>query len=282
MLGIYILSYFFGSVISGRLGGLYEYISPAAFWTIHAAVCAFGGIVLLACAGRHSTCRHHVDAACARARSEYRVEHRRLSDWGPSSIHPAVLPAWRRSLNGATRFFVDASKARDARSVSTRKRGRTMQTAHCARHYPLVSGGAKQLSEICAQDIANDMVVIDDEQRAPFVERRAGMGYAKPDHVANPQAVGRWRAEYGVLIEHVHGFHVRRRFFDRSIWRTRQRQRLGKVGLGTDIPPAQRTDDDAWFGQRLHMGPDLQRTGQSRAKRFDVRLALTQRRKERA
>jgi POT family proton-dependent oligopeptide transporter len=48
MVGIYYLSIFFGSVISGRLGGLYERISPFAFWSLHAGLVGFGGVVLLA------------------------------------------------------------------------------------------------------------------------------------------------------------------------------------------------------------------------------------------
>jgi POT family proton-dependent oligopeptide transporter len=46
MIGIYTLSMFFGSIISGRLGGLYEHLSPALFWTIHASVAVAGGAVL--------------------------------------------------------------------------------------------------------------------------------------------------------------------------------------------------------------------------------------------
>ncbi|KRB82338.1 hypothetical protein ASE00_09695 [Sphingomonas sp. Root710] len=50
MVGIYTLSYFFGSVISGRLGSLYEYWSPAHFWLLHAGLVSFAGIALLAIA----------------------------------------------------------------------------------------------------------------------------------------------------------------------------------------------------------------------------------------
>jgi len=46
MIGVYTLSMFFGSVISGRMGGLYEHLSPALFWTIHAGVAVSGGVVL--------------------------------------------------------------------------------------------------------------------------------------------------------------------------------------------------------------------------------------------
>lgn len=44
--GTYTLSMFFGSIISGRLGGLYETLSPTAFWCIHAALAALGGLWL--------------------------------------------------------------------------------------------------------------------------------------------------------------------------------------------------------------------------------------------
>ena len=48
MMGVNYLSVFLGSVISGRLGGLYEKLDPAQFWTLHAAiVCAGGGVILL-------------------------------------------------------------------------------------------------------------------------------------------------------------------------------------------------------------------------------------------
>ena len=47
MIGIYYLSIFGGSTISGRLGGLYERLSSAHFWLIHAASAAAGGVLLL-------------------------------------------------------------------------------------------------------------------------------------------------------------------------------------------------------------------------------------------
>jgi POT family proton-dependent oligopeptide transporter len=47
MLGVYTTSVFFGSLISGRLGGFYEVLSPAQFWTMHAAIVALGGVLLL-------------------------------------------------------------------------------------------------------------------------------------------------------------------------------------------------------------------------------------------
>ena len=46
MIGVYLLSMFFGSVISGRLGGLYEHLSPALFWTLHAGLACLGGLLL--------------------------------------------------------------------------------------------------------------------------------------------------------------------------------------------------------------------------------------------
>jgi POT family proton-dependent oligopeptide transporter len=44
---VYYLSIFLGSVASGRLGGLYETLSPAAFWTLHAAIVGAGGVAFL-------------------------------------------------------------------------------------------------------------------------------------------------------------------------------------------------------------------------------------------
>ncbi len=48
MMGLYSLSVSLGSVISGRLGGFYETMTPAAFWTLHAAVVGAGGVLILA------------------------------------------------------------------------------------------------------------------------------------------------------------------------------------------------------------------------------------------
>jgi POT family proton-dependent oligopeptide transporter len=47
MIGVYSLSVTLGSFISGRLGSLYEHVSPTTFWTIHAALVSFGGVLLL-------------------------------------------------------------------------------------------------------------------------------------------------------------------------------------------------------------------------------------------
>jgi len=52
MIGVYYLSIFAGSIISGRLGGLYERLSAAEFWLIHAACVAAGGILILLFASR--------------------------------------------------------------------------------------------------------------------------------------------------------------------------------------------------------------------------------------
>lgn len=47
LMGLYSVATSIGSVISGRLGGLYETLSPAAFWTLHAAVVGAGGVLIL-------------------------------------------------------------------------------------------------------------------------------------------------------------------------------------------------------------------------------------------
>jgi proton-dependent oligopeptide transporter, POT family len=52
MIGVYYLSIFAGSVISGRLGGLYERLSSAQFWLIHAAIVLVGGMLILLFASR--------------------------------------------------------------------------------------------------------------------------------------------------------------------------------------------------------------------------------------
>jgi proton-dependent oligopeptide transporter, POT family len=52
MIGTYYLSIFAGSIISGRLGGLYERLSSAQFWLIHAAIVIAGGVLILLFASR--------------------------------------------------------------------------------------------------------------------------------------------------------------------------------------------------------------------------------------
>jgi proton-dependent oligopeptide transporter, POT family len=47
MYGIYTLSVSLGGFISGRIGGLYETVSPYTFWSIHAAIVAAGGVLIL-------------------------------------------------------------------------------------------------------------------------------------------------------------------------------------------------------------------------------------------
>jgi proton-dependent oligopeptide transporter, POT family len=49
MVGTYYLATFIGSNVSGRLGGLYETISPTTFWTLHAGLCGLGGVLFLLC-----------------------------------------------------------------------------------------------------------------------------------------------------------------------------------------------------------------------------------------
>jgi len=47
VMSLYSLAVSLGSVVSGRLGGLYETLSPSMFWTLHAAICAAGGVLIL-------------------------------------------------------------------------------------------------------------------------------------------------------------------------------------------------------------------------------------------
>ena len=41
------LATFFGSLISGRIGGLYESLTPFDFWSLHAAIVGAGGVIFL-------------------------------------------------------------------------------------------------------------------------------------------------------------------------------------------------------------------------------------------
>jgi POT family proton-dependent oligopeptide transporter len=52
MVSVYYLSIFAGSTISGRLGGLYELLSPARFWLLHALIVGTGGLLILLFARR--------------------------------------------------------------------------------------------------------------------------------------------------------------------------------------------------------------------------------------
>ena len=52
MMGVSTLTVFAGSLISGRLGGLYEVWPVWAFWSLHAAIVGAGGIVALTMAAR--------------------------------------------------------------------------------------------------------------------------------------------------------------------------------------------------------------------------------------
>ena len=47
MYGVYTLSVSLGGFVSGRLGGLYDKVSPYTFWSIHAAIVAAGGVLIL-------------------------------------------------------------------------------------------------------------------------------------------------------------------------------------------------------------------------------------------
>jgi len=47
LMGANTLSVFLGSVISGRLGGLYETLTASQFWALHAALVGLGGVLIL-------------------------------------------------------------------------------------------------------------------------------------------------------------------------------------------------------------------------------------------
>ena len=48
MIGVYFLAIFLGSIVSGRLGGLYESLSATQFWLLHAALAGLAGLIFLA------------------------------------------------------------------------------------------------------------------------------------------------------------------------------------------------------------------------------------------
>nr|MEA2797776.1 proton-dependent oligopeptide transporter, family [Phenylobacterium sp.] len=54
MMGVYQLSVFLGSTISGRMGALYETLTASQFWALHAGVVAAGGVILLLIGARFS------------------------------------------------------------------------------------------------------------------------------------------------------------------------------------------------------------------------------------
>lgn len=47
LMGLNTVCVFAASIISGRLGGLYETLSPTQFWLLHAAICGAGGLAFL-------------------------------------------------------------------------------------------------------------------------------------------------------------------------------------------------------------------------------------------
>jgi POT family proton-dependent oligopeptide transporter len=47
LVGVGMLATFLGSLISGRIGGLYESLAPFQFWSLHAAIVATGGLIFL-------------------------------------------------------------------------------------------------------------------------------------------------------------------------------------------------------------------------------------------
>lgn len=51
MIGVNSAAVFFASTISGRLGGLYETLSPSAFWLLHGAIVGAAGLAIFAAGG---------------------------------------------------------------------------------------------------------------------------------------------------------------------------------------------------------------------------------------
>ena len=52
MMGVSFLTLFVGNNLIGRIGSYYEQMTPAAFWTIHAAIGVTGGIIIMIFRGR--------------------------------------------------------------------------------------------------------------------------------------------------------------------------------------------------------------------------------------
>jgi POT family proton-dependent oligopeptide transporter len=52
LMGANTLSVFLGSVISGRLGALYEVLTASQFWALHAALVGLGGVLMMLMGGR--------------------------------------------------------------------------------------------------------------------------------------------------------------------------------------------------------------------------------------
>ena len=48
LVGIYQLSVATASLITGRMGQMYETMTPSSFWAINAAICAGGAVALIA------------------------------------------------------------------------------------------------------------------------------------------------------------------------------------------------------------------------------------------
>ena len=54
MMGFAFMSIFVGNNLIGWIGGFYEKMTPLAFWGLHAAIAAFGGLLMLLCGRRLS------------------------------------------------------------------------------------------------------------------------------------------------------------------------------------------------------------------------------------
>ncbi|THD61189.1 peptide MFS transporter [Phenylobacterium sp.] len=66
LVGVNMLATFFGSLICGRIGGLYESLTPFRFWSLHAAIVAAGGVIFLTIGWRFAGAYGLKDRAPAR------------------------------------------------------------------------------------------------------------------------------------------------------------------------------------------------------------------------
>ena len=47
LMGVVFLTLFISNILIGWIGGLYEHMTPAQFWAMHAAIAAVGGLLAM-------------------------------------------------------------------------------------------------------------------------------------------------------------------------------------------------------------------------------------------
>jgi POT family proton-dependent oligopeptide transporter len=77
LIGVNALSISVASLISGRMGNLYEQVSPSTFWLINAAICFAAGLFLLVARGFYARIlrrEHAEDAAVLPPKEEVAMD----------------------------------------------------------------------------------------------------------------------------------------------------------------------------------------------------------------